>query len=65
MKRVKFMLSCLESIIKKKIFKYQIADFSFECEKILANLEETNATKKKMQEEYLLNYRITTRWQTL
>jgi hypothetical protein len=66
MKKIRFILSCVSGLIKKKIFKSQKNDFSQECEKVLKPEEEiTSIEELKLTEEYANDYNVTTRWQTL
>ena len=65
MKRIKFILECITKTIKNKFFKSQKTDISHECEKLLENMEIVVQEGENKEEEYLLNYNITTRWQTL
>ncbi|MCK5730507.1 MAG: hypothetical protein KAH68_05500 [Draconibacterium sp.] len=65
MKRVIFILSCLTKVIKKKIFKSQKTEICHECEKLF-NLNDNSTDEELVKtEEYLENYNVTTRWQTL
>ena len=65
MKRVLFIISCLTKVIKKKIFKSQKTEICHECEKLL-NLKDNSSDEELVKtEEYLKNYNVTTRWQTL
>ena len=66
MKSIKFILNCVTSSIKKKIFKSQKTDISQECEMLL-NFKEKESSEEDLEhtEEYLNNYNVTTRWQTV
>jgi hypothetical protein len=66
MKSIKFILNCVTSSIKKKIFKSQKTDISQECEMLL-NFKEKESSDEDLvhTEEYLKNYNVTTRWQTV
>ena len=64
MKKVLFILSCLTKVIKKKIFKSQKTEICHECEKLF-NLKDKSTDEELKTEEYLKNYNVTTRWQTL
>ena len=66
MKKIKNILGCVVSSIKKKIFKSQKTDFCQEREKVLNSSEEiTSIEELKLTEEYAIDYNVTTRWQTL
>lgn len=65
MKKALFIISCLTKVIKKKIFKSQKTEICHECEKLL-NLKDNSSDEELVKtEEYLKNYNVTTRWQTL
>ena len=66
MKSIKFILNCVTSSIKKKIFKSQKTDISQECETLL-NFTEKDPSDEDLKhtEDYLNNYNVTTRWQTV
>ncbi len=65
MKKVLFIVSCLTKVIKKKIFKSKKTEICHECE-ILLNLNDSSSDEELINtEEYLKNYSVTTRWQTL
>ena len=66
MKTIKYISNCVICLIKKKIFKTQITDFSQECEKAMERDEKINSIEElKLTEEYAIDYNVTTRWQTL
>ncbi|MEN8116886.1 MAG: hypothetical protein ABFS16_07900 [Bacteroidota bacterium] len=65
MKRVKMYFRCVDALIKKIFFKQQKNDISHECQKLIDSIENIDSSEKKVQEEYLVNYCKTTRWQTL
>lgn len=65
MKKINFIFNCFINLIKKKIFKAQDSADRVECEKLIKNIEKNVSADKNRQEEYLLNYNTTTRWQTL
>jgi hypothetical protein len=66
MKRITFIINCLVSKIKKKFFNDSKTDISHECEMML-NMNENPVSKEEMAyaKEYVENYNVTTRWQTL
>ncbi|MCF6356273.1 MAG: hypothetical protein L3J54_00580 [Draconibacterium sp.] len=65
MKKVLFIVSCLTKVIKKNIFKSQNTEICHECERLL-NLKDNSTDEELINtEEYLKNYSVTTRWQTL
>ena len=64
MKKVLFIVSCLTKVIKKKIFKSKNTEICHECERLL-NLKDKSSDEELKTEEYLKNYNVTTRWQTL
>ncbi len=66
MKKIKFILSCVTNTIKKNIFKSQNVEISQECEKVLESMNlGTEPDERKREAEYVSNYCVTTRWQTL
>jgi hypothetical protein len=66
MKKLGSILTCLKSRIKKKFFNESKADLNQECEKLFVTGENVNSLEGlKLTEEYIENYRVTTRWQTL
>jgi len=65
MKKVLFIVSCLTKVIKKKIFKSEKTEICHECERLFNLNENSNDEELKKTEEYLKNYSVTTRWQTL
>jgi hypothetical protein len=66
MKRIKFILGCVTNAIKKNIFKSQNTEISQECEKVFESMNlETEPDEKNREAEYVSNYCVTTRWQTL
>ena len=53
-------------VIEKKIFKRLKHDESHECEALRKMIVESpSAEEKDHEEEYVYNYGLTTRWQTL
>ncbi len=66
MKRIKFILGCVTNVIKKNIFKSQNTAISPECEKVFEGMNlGTEPDEKNREAEYVSNYCVTTRWQTL
>jgi hypothetical protein len=66
MKKLRSILNCLTSKIKKKFFIESKADLSQECEKLFVTGENVNSQEGlKLTEEYIENYLVTTRWQTI
>jgi hypothetical protein len=68
MKTIKKMFRCLKSYIKKNFFNLSKTDFPQDCEKVFG-MDILNE-KEKVElpipvEEYVNNYKSTTRWQTL
>ena len=54
------------TVIKKKFFNGQKTDIYQECEKALELTEKKEVeTEKEQVEEYVNNYNVTTRWQTV
>ncbi len=68
MKTIKKMFNSLESYIKKNFFNVSKTDISQDCEKVFGIdiLTENEAKEVPIPvEEYVNNYKSTTRWQTL
>ena len=66
MKKLESILTCLKSKIKKYFFNGAGADVNQECEKLFNTSENINSQEEiELTEEYVKNYRVTTRWQTL
>lgn len=66
MKRVKLILACVNEKIKKYFFKEQKTDNYHACRELLEADVKTGSDQEKRQvEEYLKNYSLTTRWQTV
>ena len=68
MKTIKKMFNCLENYIKKNFFNLSKTDISQDCEKMFGrDLHNENDTEEIPipVEEYLTDYKSTTRWQTL
>jgi len=61
MKTMKRFFNCVRGLIKKKIFNIQKTDIYQKCEKVLDLEDET----QKQTDEYITNYSVTTRWQTV
>ncbi len=64
MKQLKKMMHCLETILKKNFFNVKIDDFPHDCE-LTFGFEKSDANKANEAEEYMDNYKATTRWQTV
>ncbi len=66
MKLVLRIINCAGEYIKKNFFKSSKDDISHACEK-LKNMSNNGASEDevKLNEEYTLNYIVTTRWQTI
>lgn len=65
MKTMKRFFNCVRMLIKKNIFNIQKTDIYQECERALDFEDEITSESKMKTEEYLANYTVTTRWQTL
>ena len=66
MKKIKFILNCMTSVIKKKIFKSQNTEICQECKNVLKLDDEIASIEElKLTEEYASDYNVTTRWQTV
>ena len=66
MKKLGSILTCLKRNIKKKFFIKSKTDLNQECEKLFVTGENVNSQEGlKLTEEYIENYRVTTRWQTI
>lgn len=66
MKKLGSILTCLKRKIKKKFFIKSKTDLNQECEKLFVTGENVNSQEGlKLTEEYIENYRVTTRWQTI
>jgi len=68
MKTIKKMFDCLENYIKKNFFNLPKTDISQDCEKMFGMdiLNENKVEEKSIPvEEYVNDYKSTTRWQTL
>lgn len=66
MKKIEFILNCVASVIKKKIFKSQKTEICQECKKALNIRENSRSLEElKLTEEYTNEYNVTTRWQTV
>lgn len=64
MKRIKMMIQCFTTIIKKNFFKSPKADFNHSCKEAFDFIN-SNESGNKDAEEYLNSYNATTRWQTI
>ena len=66
MKKTVVLCRCLVQVIKKKFFKNSKHDESQECEALKKMIMEGSSSEEKdHEEEYVYNYGLTTRWQTL
>jgi hypothetical protein len=67
MKKLESILTCLKGKIKKYFFNKSNADLDQECEKLLVTGENVINSQEglKLTEEYIENYQVTARWQTL
>lgn len=66
MKALKKIMNCLEFLIKKKFLNSAKTDIAQECQEVLEkSLLEESRLEEVPVEEYVVNYRRTTRWQTL
>lgn len=66
MKKITFIINCLLNKIKNKFFNSSRTDISHDCEKVFNLVENVSLLEElKCDEEYLDNYKVTTRWQTL
>lgn len=66
MKKSESILACLNKIIKKLFFIKSGDAINHECEKLHNMGENINSHDQvKLTEEYVENYKVTTRWQTL
>ena len=66
MKTLKKIINCLENYIKKNFFNLSKTDISHNCEEALGiNIFDDNKPEEIPVEEYVTNYKSTTRWQTL
>lgn len=66
MKRVKTIIGCLKTLLKKNFFKLEKNDINHDCKKSFAfDLNNGDFNSVDEVEEYLKNYTSTTRWQTV
>ena len=66
MKNLKSILACLKNKIKKSFFNTTKTDINHECEKLFnGNVNTDSQEEIKLEKEYVENYTVTTRWQTL
>lgn len=66
MKRVQRFLNCVSLLIKKKFFNSEKSEIYHECEKVLNFADNKDETDDLFNnKEYIENYNVTTRWQTI
>jgi len=66
MKKLNSIVACLKSKIKKYFFIASKTDINHECEKLFNITENTDSQEEiTLAREYVENYTVTTRWQTL
>ena len=66
MKKLIKIIQCGITQIKKKIFNSKKTDISHECKELIKINENDNSDEELVNsEEYLENYNVTTRWQTI
>ena len=68
MKTLIKMFNCLENYIKKNFFNLSKSDISQDCEKVFgmdSPIEKNTEEFPIPVEEYVSDYKSTTRWQTL
>ncbi|MFW5774231.1 MAG: hypothetical protein ACOCWD_06070 [Tangfeifania sp.] len=66
MKQVKMMIQCLKNSLKKIFFISQKSDINHDCKKAFSfDLKKGDLNSNEETEEYLNNYKTTTRWQTV
>ena len=66
MKRVKMMIQCLRNLLKKNFFNSQKSDINHDCKSVFSfDLKKGDLNSNEEAEEYLNNYKTTTRWQTV
>lgn len=66
MKTIQFIINCLATKIKKNIFNSAKNDISHDCNNLFeSDKKALSMDELKCAEEYLENYKVTTRWQTL
>ncbi len=66
MKKVRILINCVSSQIKKFFFKSQNNDINHACERLKEIAGEVTSIEEfKHTEEYTIEYNTTTRWQTL
>jgi hypothetical protein len=66
MKRIKTMIQCLKTLLKKKFFNSRKSDINHECESVFNfDLNNGDVNSNEEAEDYLNNYKTTTRWQTV
>lgn len=66
MEKIKMLINCVEASIKKNFFKAGKNDIYHGCEKA-CNFAENNKEREELNNvnEYIENYNVTTRWQTV
>ena len=66
MKKVIRVIGCVWSLIKKIFSKCSKTDISHDCKEALEFIETPELSSENIDtEEYLDNYKVTTRWQTV
>jgi len=66
MKKVVLCIRCAGELLKNKFFNNRNQVENVACERWKEVLEESTSVKDQISvEEYLKNYQLTTRWQTL
>jgi len=66
MKKLVLFFRCVEEKIKNKFFKFENSSKSIACNQWQKYTEENSSSEDRSSvEEYLKNYQVTTRWQTL
>lgn len=66
MKRVEMMMQCLNALLKKNFFNSQKNDINHNCKNAFSfDLEKGELNINEETEEYVSNYKTTTRWQTV
>lgn len=66
MKRISTMIQCLKSLLKKKFFNSVNDDINHNCKNAFSfEINTSDLNSKEETEEYLNNYKTTTRWQTV
>ena len=66
MKRVKTMFACLKATLKKIFFNNPKSDINHKCKNAFSfDISKNDLNTNNEIEEYLNNYKTTTRWQTV